>query len=269
MNYDDGRLNVFAFGGGVQSTAALVLAARGELDIQTFLFCNVGEDSEHPRVIDYFRDVSQPYATEHGIQLEELRRIKRDGEPETLYERLTRRSRTIDIPVRMTPSGAPGHRNCTKDFKILVMAKWLKQQGATPEEPADVSLGITVDEHQRMADSRVDHITNRYPLVRLRLTRADCLQIVADEGLPEPPKSACWFCPFKTNEQWRRMAREEPELFDEAAELEALLNARREDIGRDPAYLSRFLKPLPEVAENPQATLFDDGDACESGYCMT
>ena len=37
-------LKVFSYGGGVQSTAALVLAAQGKIDYQTFLFCNVGAD---------------------------------------------------------------------------------------------------------------------------------------------------------------------------------------------------------------------------------
>lgn len=38
-------LKAFSFDGGVQSTAALVLAAQGKPDYRTFLFCNVGDDS--------------------------------------------------------------------------------------------------------------------------------------------------------------------------------------------------------------------------------
>src|SRR5947209_1941983 len=49
-------LKVFSFGGGVQSTAALVLAARGEIDYQTFLFANVGGDSENPETLRYVRE---------------------------------------------------------------------------------------------------------------------------------------------------------------------------------------------------------------------
>lgn len=41
-------LTVFSYGGGVQSNAALVLAAQGKLDCKTFLFANVGDDSENP-----------------------------------------------------------------------------------------------------------------------------------------------------------------------------------------------------------------------------
>jgi hypothetical protein len=40
-------LNVVSYGGGVQSTSLLVLAASGKIDFKTFLFCNedIGCDS--------------------------------------------------------------------------------------------------------------------------------------------------------------------------------------------------------------------------------
>lgn len=49
-------VNVFSFGGGVQSTAVLVLQATGRLprDYDHFVFANVGNDSEHPDVINYY-----------------------------------------------------------------------------------------------------------------------------------------------------------------------------------------------------------------------
>ena len=49
-------LRVFSYGGGVQSTAALVLAAQGKIDFPTFLFANVGDDSEHPATLRYVRE---------------------------------------------------------------------------------------------------------------------------------------------------------------------------------------------------------------------
>jgi 3'-phosphoadenosine 5'-phosphosulfate sulfotransferase (PAPS reductase)/FAD synthetase len=48
-------IRVFSYGGGVQSTAALVLAAQGVIDYHTFLFANVGEDSENPDTLAYVR----------------------------------------------------------------------------------------------------------------------------------------------------------------------------------------------------------------------
>ena len=61
-------LKVFSYGGGVQSTAALVLAAQGRIDYQTFLFCNVGADSENPETLEYVEQVARPFAARHGLR---------------------------------------------------------------------------------------------------------------------------------------------------------------------------------------------------------
>jgi len=70
-------LRTFSFGGGVQSTAALVLASQSKIDFQTFLFANVGADSENPATIEYVEKFSKPFAGAHGIELIELQRTIR------------------------------------------------------------------------------------------------------------------------------------------------------------------------------------------------
>lgn len=40
-----------SYGGGVQSTALLVLAAQRRIDYPLFLFANVGDDSENPATV--------------------------------------------------------------------------------------------------------------------------------------------------------------------------------------------------------------------------
>lgn len=74
----------FSYGGGVQSTAALALAAQGIIDFPVFLFCNVGDDSENPETLTYVHDVAMPYAREHGIEVIELQKVLRSGTQETL-----------------------------------------------------------------------------------------------------------------------------------------------------------------------------------------
>src|SRR5690348_11450209 len=123
-------LKVFSYGGGVQSTAALVLAASGQIDYKTFLFCNVGDDSENPETLSYHVQYALPFAQASGLTLLELRYIRRDGQLETIFRRLTRPgSRSIGIPVRMS-NGAPGRRACTVDFKIKQVDRWLRGAGA-------------------------------------------------------------------------------------------------------------------------------------------
>lgn len=263
-------LKVFAYGGGWQSNAALVLAAQGKLDYQTFLFCNVGDDSEDPLTLRYVREHAMPYAAAHGLELIELHRIKRDGSTETLFDRLTKPgSKSMPIPIRMS-NGAPMGRSCTADFKVRVMGKWMKAHGATAADPATVALGISVDEIGRANASRHEPYERlTYPLLDLRIRRSDCPDIIRGGGLPLPPKSACWFCPFHSESAWIDMQRDRPALFTAATWLEQDLNKRQDEMGRDHVYLTRFGKPLREAIGSGQETLFDNESHCDSGHCFT
>lgn len=254
-----------SYGGGVQSTALLVLAATGRIEFPTFLFANVGDDSEHPATLAYVRDVAAPYAAANGVELVELHRARRDGTPETLRQRID--GGRMAIPVRRTRDGAPMSRTCTADFKIAVINRELRRRGATPEHPALVALGISVDEIER-ARSAVDPAAPSqrrcYPLLDLGMHRRDCRDVIAAAGLPVPPKSSCWFCPFHDTEAWRRLRRETPDLFAAAVELEAQMSAATAD--HRPVYLTRAGRPLA-VAVDEQPTL-PGLDDC-NGWCMT
>ncbi|WP_152617638.1 adenine nucleotide alpha hydrolase family protein [Phaeacidiphilus oryzae] len=269
------ELRSFSFGGGVQSTAALVLAAAGRLDYRTFLFANVGEDSEDPATLAYVQRYARPYAADHGIELTTLRRVMvRSKETRTLYGELTREgSKSLKIPVRMS-NGAPGTRSCTADYKIQVIGRELKRRGASEINPATVGIGISLDEIERANNRRCErHERIDYPLLTLGLRRIDCARIIRGAGLPIPPKSSCWFCPFRRPESWHEMRRSRPALFERACQLEDLLNARRDELGKDHVYLTRFGKPLRQAIPDGVDVLFnlsDDGDGqCDSGWCMT
>lgn len=268
------ELKSFSFGGGVQSTAALVLAAQGELDYRTFLMANVGDDSENPATLVYLQRYAIPYAEAHGIELVVLDRImKRTKEVRTLYQDLAREgSRSIKIPVRMS-NGAPGTRSCTAQFKIKVIADELKRRGATPDHPATVGIGISLDEIARANNRRCEpHEHIEYPLLERGIRRIDCARIIRTAGLPIPPKSSCWFCPFHRPETWHEMRRTEPNLFARACALEDLINERRDQLGKDHVYLTRFNRPLRHAIPDGVDVLFDTDDidtGCDSGWCMT
>ena len=56
----------------------------------------------NPATRRYVRDVTLPYATDHGIELHELHKVRRDGTVETLHGRLVQPgSRSLPIPVRI------------------------------------------------------------------------------------------------------------------------------------------------------------------------
>jgi hypothetical protein len=140
-------------------------------------------------------------------------------------------------------------------------------------------LGISLDEWRRMrTDSGISYTRLAYPLIDRRMSRMDCINVIQGAGLPVPPKSSCWFCPYHSLSGWRKLRREEPVLFQRVCDLEALLTARAKTLTRHKAqyrpedqavYMSSRLRPLARVVgEAVQPGLFAD-DACESGYCMT
>lgn len=273
----------FSFGGGQQSTACLILAAQGRIDFRTFYFANVGDDSELPATLRYIEEYAKPYAAERGLELVELRRIMQSGtdkgQERTLLQDLKRPgSSSINIPMRMA-NGAPGTRACTERWKRRLIARETRRRGATPENPATVGIGISVDEVERAKDSNISHQLHEHPLLDLGLRRTDCQRIIRAAGLPIPPKSACWFCPMKRPEDWQNQRREEPTLFAAACQLEADMIARRATLTdkrtgkpKDPVYLTRFNRPLAEAIPDGVDLLpmFDETDgACDSGYCFT
>lgn len=259
-------MRTLSYGGGVQSSAMLVLAAQGKIDYTVALFANVGDDSENPATLAYMEQYAKPYAADHGIELHELRRTWRDGRQTTILAELESDHANVPIPTYMA-SGAPGNRQCTDRWKRQVIARWHKQHGATPDKPAVCGLGISWDEMQRMReDSNIAWQTLEYPLIDLRLTRADCMRIIADAGLPVPPKSSCWFCPFHRRAEWQTMKRTQPELFDRAVALERRINEKRAAMGKDQVYLHTSCKPLTDAVSDQMALFEDDG--CTSGYCF-
>ncbi len=268
-------LKVFSYGGGVQSTAALVLAAHGKLDYRTFLFCNVGADSENPETLTYVNAVAKPYALAHHIELIELQRTwqkgERAGKPVTLYSQLVNpRSRSLGIPVRLG-TGAPGNRSCTVDFKIEVADRWLREHGAK-SEGATVGLGISLDEWHRMrkgVDPQKPWKVLDYPLIDQKLDRQDCMNCIARAGLPVPPKSSCYFCPFHSLPVWQEMRNTQPDLFKKACDLEDLMRKRSHALGKGDIWFTDKQKPLATVTtDHVQGSLFEDEQICESGYCF-
>lgn len=268
-------MHVISYGGGVQSTAMIVLATQGKLghdERPVALFANVGDDSEHPATVRYVREVMTPWAAARGITVHELHRRKRDGSIETIWGRLMREgSRSLPIPVRMS-NGAPSTRSCTVDFKIKVIGKWLKAHGASKDNPATVAVGISWDEVERLGNRKLSGYERvYYPLVEMRLSRHDCQRIIHDAGLPIPGKSSCFFCPFHRPSMWARMRRDEPELFEQAEHLERTLNVRRRRLGKDEVWLTRFNRPLTQAipAAQPELDWGGPGETCDEGYCWT
>lgn len=270
---------IYSFGAGTQSIAVMVAQAQGLLSkpYDYFVWADVGHDSEDPQVHEYMRDVVVPYCHIHEIPL--IRVAKQyKGKDDTLYQALMRPGRSTPIPAYMS-GGKPGPRSCTHDYKILQFNKWCIHKGFSH---VTVGLGFSLDESRRAVGKPANFIRHdnnaknvklyrRYdfPLFELRFTRLQSINLVEQAGLPTPPRSACWFCPFKSRSEWIEDKKHRPEIVEKAAQLEARINEKREAKSKhDRVYLHPpnrgSVNPLPD-AIGDQMSLFEE--TCDSGYC--
>tara|TARA_R100000049_G_C1853265_1_gene19671 strand:- start:113 stop:505 length:393 start_codon:yes stop_codon:yes gene_type:complete len=128
-------------------------------------------------------------------------------------------------------------------------------------------MGISVDEVSRMKPNRMPYITNVYPLVDLKLTRQDCKKWIKKHYNIEAPRSACTYCPFHNDQEWREMKEYNPEEFKEVIEFDKRirLNSRDKDVQ---VYVHQSCQPIDQVnfsKKDNQPSLFING--CEEGYC--
>jgi hypothetical protein len=260
----DRKPKVFAFGGGVQSTAVLVLSASGVLPYTHFIMCDVGHDSENPATIEYVHNHVMPYAQLHGLELY-VYKSERNKKFTTLYEKMEGSSYA---PIPIFVNTVPRSRSCTIQFKIKVMDEFMRRYvNATNKRKKPIGVVISLDEWHRSKRSEKygdEGVTYpEYPLLDLKYTREDCIEIVKQAGLPEPPRSSCWFCPFHPTKHWMELKENRPDLFEKAVKLEQkYTNAL--DTAKATFHTSG--KFLPELVDtDPHDPLYN----CESGYCLT
>lgn len=244
--------HVLSYGGGVNSVALMVLLLREGAPLDEIVFADTG--GEIPETYEYL-PTSQAYAEERGVPFTTVRKPGL-----SLYDTAWRR--------RVTPSTI--WRWSTRDYKVTPILRHYRALGGHVNQ----YLAIAYDEFRRMKASRVGYVTNLYPLVDRRLARADCVQIIEDAGLPIPPKSSCYFCPFGSVDRWRWLHDNHPDLYSKAIALEE--NSKHFPAQRltDMAFRERTeisLRTLADVfsAGSPVPALPAEEDGPCGVQCMT
>ncbi len=241
-------MRLLSFGGGVQTTALAVMLCRGEIEAEHIVMADTG--GERPDTYAHVATVSD-YLAAHGRTLEIVRHNGSSLEDYVL-------NKSTVIPV-ITPRGL-GRRQCTAQWKIRPIKAYARARGA---KHLTMLLGISVDEIFRIKPDREKWVTREYPLVDRNLTRSDCRRIVQEAGLPDPPKSSCFYCPLQRTSQWQWLASTEPGLFARAAAMEEAVQKR----SKVPVYLSGSRRPLSKVAHAEQTMLGAENNECE-GVCF-
>ncbi|HET9023031.1 MAG TPA: hypothetical protein VFN64_00575 [Burkholderiaceae bacterium] len=264
------RMRYLSLGAGVQSSTLALMSAVGEAVRPDFaVFADTGAE---PRSVYAWLDwleTQLPYPV-HRV---------RSSRAETLtaYELKLQRSRKSGRLYRngsIPAFSATGmlQRRCTASFKIDPIVAFARRHAKPPRQATvplvEQHLGITIDEAHRMKASHQAWIENVYPLVEKGLTRADCLAWMRVRGYPQPPRSACVYCPYHSDAEWIRLRDEEPEEFAKAVAFEEQLQAAaaRSDVEQGTPFLHRTMIPLREVSFRADAVRDGFGNECE-GMC--
>ena len=257
-----GRALTWSYGGGTQSVAIAVLVAQGRLPRpECVVIADTGREASE--TWEYHAAHTAPLLATAGVTVEvashDLAAVDlypAGGAPRPL------------LPAFTGEGKLPTY--CSVEWKRRVVRRHLRAKGYGPARPVDLWLGISLDETERLRSSDVGWLRHRWPLCfDVRLTRAECRALIVGAGLPEPPRSACWMCPFRRNAEWRRLKEHYPEDWARAVALDESVRAR------DPQkalYLHQSRVPLKDADLGGDEAaaglpLFDAG--CSTGHCWT
>lgn len=284
------KIRVLSLGAGVQSSALLLMADRGDIEPVDFaVFADV--QAEPKSVYDWLDRLEAAVgvqvirATRGNIATDVIDhfegRRRRVGQP-PLYARATisrgpvvsedefgNSTRGVE---RLVEVNGMIRRHCTSEYKIEVVDRAIRDRlGYKPRQKmrhaVEVVMGISFDEMQRMKVPQEKWKTFSYPLIDKEMRRSDCIAYVETAGLGTPPRSACFFCPFKTNAEWRRLRDTEPDEWAKAVEFDRRIRTSKQPGLTSQFFVHRDRVPLEEVdLSDPLEAQFSFLDECE-GMC--
>jgi len=223
---------VFNYGGGRQTAALVVLVAAGRLPRPSrIIMADTGREARS--TFAYLDAHMRPLLRSIGMDVEIA------GHDLATVDLYATDGKTL-LPV-FTATGKM-LTYCSNEWKARVVQRYLRQRDVTS---ATSWIGFSLDERKRVKPDPPGPWQRRYPLIELMLTRYDCERIVQDVGLPLPPKSACYMCPHRSNEEWRQIRDDFPDQWAAAIEIDEELRAAD---GRDGGlYLHQSRVPLAEA----------------------
>jgi hypothetical protein len=271
----DTRWNVLNLGAGVQSSTLALMAASGEITPMPDFAIFADTQAEPASVylwLDWLK-TQLPFPVHRvtrGSMTDDMLEMRRAADGR-------RYTKSLIPAFTQAPDGSIGllGRSCTADYKIAPILKNLRRLCGIKRGEKAVQItqwiGISYDEIQRMKSSRDKWTQHRWPLIEREMRRHDCISWLRKHGFPEPPRSACVYCPFHSNKEWRRLKDHEPEAFAEAVRVEQELQRTKAmtDNMRSVPWLHRSCVPLDQVdlsteADAGQIDMF--GNECE-GLC--
>lgn len=223
---------VVSFGAGTQSTAMLLMGLEGELHARPDFAVFSDTGGEPDIVYDYLNMITEFVKKEYDF---DIYTAKPD---ESILKMLSNPSISKKTGKKYYGGNPPFFikndigdigmlmRQCTGNYKIDPFNKFVKNRLNIGRKNKDQSgiveiwMGISLDEMQRMKQGGDWWSVLRYPLIEKEMLRYNSIRYVEKMGLPTPPRSACFFCPYHSQYEWTKKKNEYPKEFQKAVDLE-------------------------------------------------
>lgn len=258
---------ILNLGAGVQSTVVYLMYLRGEIQpcIECAIFADTGEEPASIYThLQWLQSLGGPPIVVRGIG-------SRLGE-DLKHGQNSTGQRFASIPA-YTATGEGKQvgiirRQCTYEYKVRVIERFIrwellglkKRHRIPPNTVVHQAYGISLDEagRSRRIRERLEDkpwIVPEFPLLDRQMTRGDCYQWLRDFGAPhEVQKSACVFCPFKSNAEWRRLRDTDTAGWERAVEIDRALRVPGNVVNRgldQKLYVHRSCVPLERAVLGP------------------
>ena len=263
------NLRVLSLGAGVQSSTLALMIAKGKIPM---VDCAIFADT-----------MGEPKAVYEWLSWLEKQlnypvyKVSKGNLRKDMIDAIDGKYKFLSVPLytKNAETGKKGllFRQCTADYKILPVNKKVREllglelnEKRKKGTKVEMLMGISMDEVYRVKVNRLKYITNVYPLIELGMNRNDCLNWIKQNNYPTPPRSACTFCPFHSNFEWRKI-KENKEEWEKVVELDSLVRKGTKK-NTDELFLHKSCVPIDQVdlTEKPedQYNLFNN--ECE-GMC--
>ena len=250
-------MRILNLGGGVQSTTLYLMALRGEIDpIDCAIFADLGEEPKSVYShMEWLKSLHGPtiHIVSAGLLGNDLiHGVNSGGQRHASIPAFTAQNEGQPLGIM--------RRQCTKEYKILPIERFIRrtllglEKGQRIKTKLTQLFGISLDEAGRATriKSNSPHWSDpEFPLCEKMMTRADCVKWLEAFGIPHKvPRSACVFCPYKSDREWLLLRESDSDGWNRAVEIDEALRVDGVVVNRncnDKLYLHKSCRPLKEV----------------------
>ena len=211
-DYEKEPLQVLSYGGGIQSTALLLLVIEGRLPAPDLVIhSDTGSEMPHTApVIEWAQKECRKLSIPFKIVRSHLG---------ALHEAYQEKGA---LPM-------VGVRSCTVNFKIAPLNRFLRTIVGDKNGVllAQSWIGISTDEARRRQKSKLIWAGIKFPLLDdVPLSRNQCGELVKKHNL-NVKKSACFCCPYGGVKHFISLRAYHPALFEVCVKMEETMKAKR------------------------------------------